>query len=250
MTILSEGARHYVLILLPRLLKDVERIGLPEIIRTSGFSEQEVTTLYFRFVSIARVLPADPERITTEIWEHLVYCVQVMTGMVNAASLDDLIAARERAVRKYLPHARKSLEEEFEELRHEGTVDFRLAGLLRQEESPEHSRDLCMEAIRREREERFESVRTLDTCALDAHQAFIVESAKAFVIREMAAAPDDFDILDLVIRLLDLLRMVLILEARSKPGESPVSADVSVERIVLGLGNVLYKHELGLEAAS
>ena len=53
MTILSEGARHYVLILLPRLLKDVERIGLPEIIRTSGFSEQEVTTLYFRFVSIA-----------------------------------------------------------------------------------------------------------------------------------------------------------------------------------------------------
>lgn len=248
MTRLSEGARHYVLILLPRLLEDVERIGLPEIIRTSGFTEQEVTALYFRFVSIARVLPADPERISPEIWEHLVYCVQVMTGMVNAASLDDLIEARERAVRKYLPHARKTLEEEFHELRHEGTVDFRLAGLLRQGESPEHSRELCMEAIRREREERFESIRKLDTSGLGAHEAFIVASAKTFVTREMASAPDEFDILDLVIRLLDLLRLVLILEARSGPGESPVSSDVSVERIVLGLGNVLYKHELGLEA--
>ncbi|MDX1818302.1 MAG: hypothetical protein R3180_11330 [Marinobacter sp.] len=243
---LTEGARHYVLILFPRLLKDIRRIGVPEVVRTSGLAEREVTSLYFHFAAVARLLPDHPDRITPDLWEHLTYCVQVMSGMVSAASLDDLVEAREQAVRKYLPQARESLEQEFEEQRHEGTVDFRLAGLLRRADSPAHSRELCMEAIRREREERFESLKSLNTSRLNRNQAHVVESARAYVVREMAAAPDDFATIDLVIRLLDLLRAVLIMENRP---ESPVSEDVSVERIVLGIGNVLYRKELGLALA-
>lgn len=248
MTRLSKGAQHYVLMLIPSLIRDIEALGLPKIIRTSGFSEREVTSLYFEFLAINRVLPATPERIAPEIWEHLVYCVQVMSAMVNAASLDDLIQAREQAVRRYLPHARQALEAEFQEQRREGAVEFRLATLLRQDGTPEHSREVCMEAIRREREQRFDAVKDMTTEGLNACQAEIVEAAKAFVVREMAEAPDDFDVLDLVVRLLDLLRLVLELEKRAPVGAGDDSAELSVERILLGLGNVLYKHELGLAA--
>lgn len=244
----SGGAQHYILMLIPTLLREIEELGLPHIIRTSGFSEREVTTLYFEFVSIKRVLPADPERIAPEIWEHLLYCVQVMSAMVNAASLSELVQAREQAIRKFLPHARKAIETEYREQCREGAVDLRLAGMLREKTSPEHSRELCMEAIRLEREQRLESVRALSTSLLGHHSAHIVEAAKAWVVRENADPPEDFGVLDLVIRLLDLLKLVLALEGDSN-AKAAIPGDFSVDNIVLGIGNALYRKELGLQSS-
>ncbi|AOY86887.1 hypothetical protein BKP64_01110 [Marinobacter salinus] len=248
MDVPSGGAQHYILMLMPRLLREIEELGLPHIIRTSGFSEREVTTLYFEFVSIKRVLPSNPDRIAPEIWEHLLYCVQVMSAMVSAASLDDLVQAREQAVQKFLPHARRAIEAEYRDQCREGTVDLRLAGMLRDEASPEHSRDLCMEAIRLEREQRLESVRTLSTSSLGNHSAHIVEAAKAWVVRENADPPEDFSVMDLVIRLLDLLKLVLAIEGDNS-ARAEIPADFSVDKIVLGIGNALYRKELGLQSS-
>ena len=245
----STGARHYILMVIPRLLREIEELGLPYIIRTSGFSEREVTTLYFEFVSINRVLPADPDRIAPEIWEHLTYCVQVMSAMVNAASVEELARAREQAIRKFLPYARQTVESEYREQCSEGTVDLRLAGILHQDDSPDHSRELCMEAIRLEREQRLESLKALSVEPLDQHSARIVEAAIAYVKSQLTDPPEDFGVLDLVIRLLDLLRLVLALED-DEAAMAALPEDFSVDKIVLGIGSALYRKELGLQYSS
>ncbi|MBW0147105.1 hypothetical protein [Marinobacter arenosus] len=245
----SKGAQHYILLVIPRLLREIEELGLPHIIRTSGFSEREVTSLYFEFVSIKRVLPAEPKRIAPEIWQHLTYCVQVMSAMVNAASVEQLAEAREQAIQKFLPHARQAVESEYREQCSEGTVDFRLAGILKQDTSPEQSRDLCMEAIRLEREQRLESIKGLSVAALGEHSRQIVEAAMAFVQRAASDPPEDFGLLDLVIRLLDLLRLVLALE-HDEASKANIPQDFSVDNIVLGIGNALYRNELGLQYSS
>lgn len=247
---ISEGAKHYVLMLIPSLLKDIEKLGLRRIIRTSDFSEQEVTALYFEFVSIKRVLPGNPYAIEPAIWEHLLHCVRVMSSLVNLATLEDLEQARETAVQRYLPHAKESLKNDFDQLRRQGKVDFRLAGILRGGDEPENSGQLCMEAIRREREQRVESIKCLGVEHLTDHETHVVEAAKAHVLSQIEDAPDDFSILDLVIRLLDLLRLVLVLESRSAGGASAVSSNFTVENIVLGIGNALYRGELGLHVSS
>lgn len=239
------GAQHYILMLIPRLIRDIEELGLPHIIRTSSFTEREVTTLYFEFVSINRVLPTEPEHIAPGLWPHLIYCVKVMTEMVNSASMEELAQAREQAIRKFLPHARQTVEKEYQDQCREGAVDLHLAGVLRQDSSPDHSRELCMEAIRLEREQRIESVRGLSTAHLDAHSACIVEAAKAYVEQAQADAPEDFGLLDLVVRLLDLLRLVHVLET-APSAQAAIPADFSVDNIVLGIGNALYRKELGL----
>ncbi len=248
-TTVPKGAQHYILMVIPQLLREIEALGLPQIIETSGFSEREVTTLYFEFVSINRVLPADPDRIAPELWQHLIYCVQVMSSMVNAASLEALERARDEAIRKFLPHARQTLESEYREQCSEGTVDFRLAGILKHGDSPDHSRQLCMEAIRLERERRLASLKGLSVQGLDPHSACIVEAALAYVQRQKDDPPDDFGVLDLVIRLLDLLRLVLALD-RDEAARTAIPGDFSVDNIVLGIGNALYRKELGLMFSS
>lgn len=247
---ISDGAKHYVLMLIPSLLKDIEKLGLRRIIHTSDFSEQEVTALYFEFVSINRVLPGDPHAIEPAIWEHLLHCVRVMSSLVTLATTEDLARARETAVQRYLPHAKESLKNDFDQLRRQGKVDFRLAGILRRDDTPENSGEVCMEAIRREREQRVESIKSLGVEHLTDHEAHVVEAAKAQVFSQIDQAPDDFGILDLVIRLLDLLRLVLVMELRSPGGASEVSPNFKVENIVLGIGNALYRSELGLHVSS
>jgi hypothetical protein len=199
--LISEGAQHYVLMLIPSLLRDIEKLGLRRIIRTSDFSEQEVTALYFEFVSAKRVLPDNPRSIEPASWQHLLHCVRVMSSLVALATTEELERARETAIRRYLPHAKESLKNEYDQMRSEGKVDFRLAGILR-------------------------------------------------VLSRIDDAPKDFGILDLVIRLLDLLRLVLVLESRSTGGASAVSSNFTVENIVLGVGNALYRSELGLHVSS
>lgn len=247
---ISEGAQHYVLMLIPSLLLDIEKLGLRRIIRTSDFSEREVTALYFEFVSIKRVLPHNPHSIEPAIWQHLLHCVRVMSSLVSLATTEDLERARETAVRRYLPHAKMSLKNEYEQMRSEGKVDFRLAGILRQGDLPENSGQVCMEAIRRERQQRVESIKCLGTEHLTDHEAYVVESARDYVLTEIDDAPEDFGILDLVIRLMDLLRLVLVLESRSPGGASAVSSNFKVENIVLGIGNAMYRSELGLHVSS
>ncbi len=248
--LISEGAQHYVLMLIPSLLRDIEKLGLRRIIRTSDFSEQEVTALYFEFVSAKRVLPDNPVSIEPVRWQHLLHCVRVMSSLVSLATTEDLERARETAIRRYFPHARESLKNEYDQMRSEGKVDFRLAGILRGGDTPENSGQVCMEAIRREREQRVESIKCMGTEHLTDHEAFVVEAARAYVISRIDDAPSDFGILDLVIRLLDLLRLVLVLESRSIGGASAVSSNFTVENIVLGIGNALYRSELGLHVSS
>lgn len=154
---LSTGARHYVLLLAPHLLTDMDRVGLARIVHCSGFPEHEVTSLYFEFSSLCRVLPAEPERIPPELWDYLLHCLQLVSTLVHTAEKAEVEQARHNAVSRYLPLARDAVQHEYEEQQQEGTVELRLAALMRTPSSPEQSRALCKEALRLEREERYES---------------------------------------------------------------------------------------------
>lgn len=219
----------------------MQRLGLPRIVQSSGFPEHEVSSLYFEFVSLCRVLPTQPEVIQPPLWEYLVHCVQVMSALVNLAEKDHLERARENAIRKFLPQARDTVHHEYQQQCEQGTVELKLAYLTRHESSPDSSDELCREALRLERESRFESCRRLSTEGLRAHQAVIVKLALDYAHEAMATEPDQFTAVDLVIRLLDLLRSVLEPQQNSAD-----TCDEAVERIVLGLGNLLYSAELGL----
>lgn len=241
---LSRGAQYYVLLLAPQLLADLKRIGLARIIRCSGLPEHEVSSLYFEFVSVCRVLPAQPDRIPPELWDYLRHCVQVISTLVSTAEKESLERSRAQAVRKFLPLARDTVEHEYQQQCQQGTVEFRLASLIHHEpspSSPEECRELCQQALRLERQARLDSCRQLDTGGLEMRQAAIVKHALDYVDQALLDEPDSFATVDLIIRLLDLLRSVLA----SRPG--PVEhSDPEVQRIVLGLGNLLFSGELGL----
>ncbi|WP_328189738.1 hypothetical protein [Marinobacter sp. OP 3.4] len=238
---LSPGAQHYLLLLAPQLLADMDRVGLSRIIQCSGFPEHEVTSLYFEFRSICRVLPAEPEAIPPELWTYLTHSTRLMSTLVNTAEQPAIDQARHNAVRKFLPQARHTVQHEYEEQCQEGTVELRLAALMRDHTSPEQSREICKEALRLEREERYQSCRDLDTTGLGASRATIVDHALTYAHQSIADAPDQFAPVDLVIRLLDLLHTV-----RQTSPDSTAADEEAMDRIVLGLGNVLYSDELDL----
>ncbi|MFC4258845.1 hypothetical protein ACFOZ5_07355 [Marinobacter lacisalsi] len=239
---MSTGARHYALLLAPHLLADMDRVGLARIVHCSGFPEHEITSLYFEFSSVCRVLPAEPESIPPELWEYLLHCLQLVSTLVTTAEQADIEQARHNAVRKFLPLARDAVQHEYEEQQQEGTVELRLAALMRNPSSPEQSRELCKEALRLEREERYESAHHLTTEGLGLSRTMIVDCALTYAHRWIADSPDHFAPVDLVIRLLDLLYTV-----RQEVGTEPGGPDEdTIDRIVLGLGNVLFSDELGL----
>jgi hypothetical protein len=240
---LSNDAHHYVLLLAPHLLADMDRLGLARIIHCCGLPEHEITGLYFEFSSVCRTLPADPERIPPELWEYLVHCLQLVSTLITTAEKAELEQARHDAVRKFLPQARDTVKHEYQEQCQEGTVEFRLAALVRDLSSPEQSRELCREALRLERQERYESCRHLTTEGMAVSRAVVVDHALAYAHRSIANPPPHFAPVDLIIRLLDLLQAV---RQESVAAPDRDSDDDAVDRIVLGLGNVLFSDELGL----
>lgn len=219
----------------------MDRVGLPRIVRGSGFPEHEVTSLYFEFRSLCRVLPAEPESISPELWTYLTHCTRLMSTLVNAAEQPAIDEARHNAVLKFLPQARQAVQHEYREQCQEGTVALRLAALMRDHTSPEQSREICQEALRLEREARYQSCRDLNSIGLGASRATIVDHALSYAHQSIADAPDQFAPVDLVIRLLDLLHRV-----RESSPDSTTADEEALDRIVLGLGNVLYSDELGL----
>ena len=236
---LSPGAQHYVLLLAPSLLADMDRVGLARIIHCSGVPEQEATSLYFEFRSVCRVLPAEPESVPSELWDYLAHCTQLVSTLIHTAEKSAVERARQDAVRKFLPQARHSVQHKYEEQCQEGTVELRLAALMRDTGSPEQSRELCKEALRLEREQRYQSCLAMDTVGLSPPQATIVDHAITYAHQSITEAPDRFAPIDLVIRLLDLLHTV------RQPASDLSSDDPdAVDRIVLGLGNVLFGDEL------
>ncbi|MFL1484096.1 hypothetical protein [Marinobacter sp. LN3S78] len=223
------------------MLADMDRVGLSRIVHCSGFPEHEVTSLYFEFRSICRVLPTEPEAIPPELWTYLTHSTRLMSTLINTAEQPAIDQARHNAVRKFLPQARHTVQHEYEEQCQEGTVELRLAALMRDHASPEQSREICQEALRLEREERYQSCLELDTVGLGTSRAVIVDHALTYSHQSIATAPDQFAPVDLVIRLLDLLHSV----RRENPAPAASDED-AVDRIVLGLGNVLFNHELDL----
>lgn len=217
----------------------MDRLGLSRVIQCSGLPEHEITSLYFEFSSVCRLLPAEPESIPPELWDYLVHCLQLVSTLVNTVEKAEIEQARYNAVRKFLPEARDTVQHEYEEQLQEGTVEFRLAALMRDQSSPEQSRELCKEALRLEREERYESCHHLTTEGLGHSSAVIVDQAITCAHQSIASSPDHFAPVDLVIRLLDLLYTVRQDTGAETDGDT-------IDRIVLGLGNVLFSDELGL----
>ncbi|BES73258.1 hypothetical protein RE428_42760 [Marinobacter nanhaiticus D15-8W] len=241
MAALSRGAQHYILQLIPSLLNDIGRLGLKQVIARSDLGERDITSLYFEVKSIAQLLPDDPLQVDPAIWGELVHCIRLMQLLINEAAGDDLVRARRRAINKFLPRARQCLKSEFEKRRQQGNVDFRLAGIVRTQMGGERAEETCMEALRLERQRRFDSAMTIAIVGLNWHQAVIVQDAKTCVRQQMASPPDDFGVVDLLVSLMDLLRVMLDRESAGKP------PDVEVETVVLSLGNMLYRQELGLD---
>lgn len=237
----SRGAQHYILLLIPSLLNDIERLGLKQIIAHSALTEQDITSLYFEVKSIAQLLPDDPLQVDPALWGELTHCVRLLQLLVKEAAGIDLARARRRAIDTFLPEARQSIQSEFEKRRQQGNVDFRLASIARTQAGDGRAEETCMEALRLERQRRFESMTAIDVSGLTWHQAVIAQEAKACVQQQMEAPPDDFGAVDLLVSLVDLLRMVLDRETAGKPPE------VEIETVVLSLGNMLYRQELGMD---
>ena len=101
-------------------------------------------------------------------------------------------------------------------------------------------RPLCREALRLEREARYQACAGMSAAGLDQSRAVIVECALTYAHRSVADAPEHFAPVDLVVRLLDLLHSI----RQQVPQDNAPSGDV--DRIILGLGNVLFSDELGL----
>ncbi len=245
MTLPSAGAQHYVLLLIPALLRELERQGIEAVISKSGLPEAEITRVFFQARSLGRDLPEHPESLGPDLWPELLQWARLLTSLVNIISQDDLLHAREKAVSQYLPQARQHLLDELARQREEGEIDFHLAGMVRDKHKTGQAEEVCMEALRLEREQRYESINQLIHSGLSVLQSSVVQEAQDYAREGMLSPPDDFSTLDLVIRLLDLLKAEMA-EA-SDQGRNP-GDDSTIASIVLGLGNLLYREELGLMA--
>ncbi|MDX1756177.1 MAG: hypothetical protein R3175_08980 [Marinobacter sp.] len=239
----TTGGQHYVLLLIPALLRELERVGVGRVIAKSGLPEQDVTRLVFQSRALNRALPEEPASLEPGLWPDLVHWAQVLSTLVNLACQEELDQAREQAVHQFLPQARHNLAREVARQRRRGDIDFQLAGLVRPQSRSRHAEEICMEALRLERERRFRSLQRFSAEGLSRHQAAVVRSAKAYVCVQMVSPPEDFDQLDLVIRLLDLLNSEMV-GARSQ--HRALASDPDIANIVLGVGNLLFREELAL----
>ncbi|WP_111494042.1 hypothetical protein [Marinobacter bohaiensis] len=242
-SVLSHGARHYLLLLLPSLIQDIERLGLRNVIAHASLDQHDVTSLYFEARSIARLLPERPEAVDSELWPDLVQCAQLLTLLVNETAREELARTRRQAINRFLPEARQQVRSAADHPG--GSVDLRLAGLSRAGASAE---DTCLEAIRLDRQRRFEGLRALTTDGLTRHQAAIVEGALHYVRDAMAQPPQATGALDLLISLCDLLRRLQGADSEPEPDAPPPR--INTANVVMGLGNILYACELGLRRSA
>ncbi|MGP4844751.1 hypothetical protein ACTXGQ_11510 [Marinobacter sp. 1Y8] len=231
----SLGAQHYVLLLLPRLLKDMEQLGLRQIINRSSLPERDITALYFEARLVARALPQDPKTINADIWAELLPCIRALSLMVAETSSEARAKARASAITHFLPEARITIKRQFEHTRQTGDVDFRLASLSRASSTGEQAEATCLEALRLTRNQHYQTMMQIDTNKLNNHQAIIVEAGKAYVRHHMAQPPEAFGALDLLLSLINVLR---------KPARKKDATEI--DSVVLGMGHLLYGVELEL----
>lgn len=242
----SAGAQHYVLLLIPNLVRDMERLGLRHIIEQTSLPEQDVTSLYFQTKSISQSLPDHPENIDSTLWPALLERAKIMTLIVGELSREELLKAKDQAIQNFLPQARQKIQAEFQRRLEGGDVDFRLAGLSRQRASPERAEATCMEAIKLERQRCYESLMQVRTDQLNTHQAKLVSDAKTYVEECTLNPSDDCSSVDLLIHLGTLLNSLLVLKQHPDLAGHQDVADANIDHVVMGMGNILYRGELGL----
>ncbi|ROU00786.1 hypothetical protein EB809_06625 [Marinobacter sp. R17] len=250
MALPSTGAQHYTLLLLPGLLSEIERLGLRKVIARSSLTAADISGLYFEAKTITRLLPDDLDAIDADLWPDLVECARILAMLVREVTREDLARTKRQAINQFLPRARHQVRDEVRRQLGEGNVDFRLAGMTRPPTGDDQAEETCIEAIRLERQRRYQTMMGLDTEFLGSHQAAIVEEARAYVSRQMDDPPEDFGALDLLIHLGDVLRVLLKAEQEGVTDEGTAPpGHISVGNVVMGIGNLLYADELGLRGA-
>ncbi|OEY67559.1 hypothetical protein BG841_14710 [Marinobacter sp. X15-166B] len=237
-----------MLLLVPGLLQDMKKLGLRKIAMQTGLSEQEVTNFYFQTASIMQSLPASPEDIDPKVWPALLERARLMTLVVGELSREELLRAKEQAIQNFLPQARQEVQSEYKKRLEQGDLDFHLAGLAR-EESPSHKdEDICMEAIRLEREQCYGALMKIATESLNPHQACIVKDAKAHAREQTLDASNDLSSVDLLVHLGALLSSLLTLRHHPDLVDPDGVVDHDIDHVVMGMGNILYRGELGFAA--
>ncbi len=244
----SDGARHYVLLLIPSLLQDMKKLGLRKIASKSGLSEHEVSSFYFQTLSLLQGLPDSLDKTAPALWSALLERARLMTIIVGELSREELLKAKQQAIQNFLPQARKDVQAEHQKRLEEGDIDFHLAGLARDDASADKEEEICMEAIRLDREQCYGSLMQVTTEMLNIHQSRIVEDAKAHVHDRTLNSADDITSVDLIIHLGALLDSLLTLKGHPNMGDHQGMVDHDINHVVMGMGNMMYRVELGFSA--
>lgn len=243
MTNLSLGLRHYLLILAPSLVEELEDFGLACAQVSADLDAHDVEQAFFAARGLAGWLPRNPEQVAPQRWPELMEAVHHIRRVLDVLEKDAFEAVATEARSVTARRARQDLRQAFEHKRAEGEVDFRLHGLSTTKPEPGGRDPAVQEAFRRKRAERYHLLLGFESGDMNAAEAVILADARGLARDVMEAGVSDSRIDALLAMAAVYVEMASMRRHAAVPEAIRATFGRMSTKAVMALGAIVYRDE-------
>lgn len=259
MTTLPLGFKHYLLILVPSLIEDLEDYGLHEALNEPGLDHHEVEQTFFLARAIQAKLPVTPEAADPALWPELMKAIHKIRSLLDVLEKEVFEAVIANAKETTSVIARANLTKKFEEKRAEGELDFRLHGLSTSappDDGTTHDPAVA-ESFRLKRTERYQALLLFEGQNLKPGEKIILNDAKTLAEKAMDHSAKEVPIDAVLAMAAVLMETAAVQDKTQVPEEIREKFGRMTGKAAMALGAIVYrddyrkfKERLGLEPLS
>lgn len=239
----SLGLRHYLLILLPSLIDDLQDYGLSDAASDSRLHPHDVEKAFFTARAMADRLPEIPEQAPPERWPEIMIAIHGISAVLDVLEKETFDAVAAQALATTAEVARDRVKREFERKRAGGEVDFRLHGLSTTEPTGDGPDPAVEASFAIQRGGRYDELMATDTERLKAAESVILDDAKALARGIVEGGSDDTR-LDALLAMATLVRETTGVRFKSNlPDAIRERFDCMAVKATMALGAIVYRDE-------
>ncbi len=240
---LSLGLQHYLLILAPNLVDELDDYGFACAAATPGLEQHEVEQAFFAARKLAGSLPSEPGAMTRAGWADMMEALHLIRRVLDVLEKDTFEAVAREARAVTADRARQDLRQAFEHKRAEGEVDFRLHGLAHTEPADNGQDPAVREAFRRKRADRLSLLLGFDDSDLKTPEKVIFQDARSLAKTILVDGQADNRVDALLAMAAVFIEMASMRRNPAVPDAIRDTFDRMSAKAVMALGAIVYRDE-------
>jgi hypothetical protein len=180
---ISLGLKHYLLILTPSLIDELNDFGLELALGHPGLKQHDIEKAFFAARAITHRLPAQPDLAEPALWLDIMDTIHAVRVVLEPLEKETFDAVAEQAAKATSEIARADMKQMFEEKKAKGEVDFRLYSLSQTKAEPGVADPAVQESLHIKRARRHETFISFNEHTLRPNEQVIMQDAKALLHR-------------------------------------------------------------------